>query len=195
MSDLSKADRCPGCRSRLEGLCPGCASKKEVPTRTPGSMTYEQIEVACANIGYNLDCGACAALFFAGFGGYDHDGGCSMAEARSPEPTAVEETRIVWRRRIGDFVTDVLAAMGVNYARLVANDIAYRLGSHTPNTENDRAAAISWTYGKPAFEMDEAFQKFVKIGLGDAKIPAALHRLATAFAEVRAEIEEGKGKG
>lgn len=31
-----------------------------------GSLTYEELVVACANIGYDLTCGACAARFYTG---------------------------------------------------------------------------------------------------------------------------------
>ena len=44
-----------------------------------GSLTFERVKVACANIGHDLNCGACAALFFTGFGGYEHSASCSKA--------------------------------------------------------------------------------------------------------------------
>lgn len=44
--------------------------KKQSKTTEMGSggLTYEQIQVACKNIGHDLSCGACAAIFFTGVG-------------------------------------------------------------------------------------------------------------------------------
>ena len=110
------------------------------------------------------------------------------------EASRMNGASVIWRGSIRDFVADLISIVGDKVTvRMIGNDIASRVGAHPLTTENDRAAAINWTYGKPAFEMDEAFQKFVKHGVGDAKIPQAVERLATAFAEVRAEIEKGEG--
>jgi hypothetical protein len=110
------------------------------------------------------------------------------------EKAGMNGANVIWRGSIRDFVSDLLSIVGDKITvRMIGNDIAYRVGTHPLTTEIDRAAAINWTYGKPAFEMDEAFQKFVKHDVGDAKIPQAVERLATAFAEVRAELAKGEG--
>lgn len=36
------------------------------PSRQPEALTYEEMKVACLNIGVDLDCGACASLFYTG---------------------------------------------------------------------------------------------------------------------------------
>ena len=50
---------------------------KERAVASSGSLTFEQTRAACRNIGVNLDCGGCAALFYTGFGGCEHDASCS----------------------------------------------------------------------------------------------------------------------
>jgi hypothetical protein len=32
----------------------------------PGGLTFEQLEQACKNIGYDLSCGGCASIFYTG---------------------------------------------------------------------------------------------------------------------------------
>lgn len=41
-----------------------------------GGLTYEQLVIACSNIGYDLTCGACASLFYTGYGVYPHTSSC-----------------------------------------------------------------------------------------------------------------------
>src|SRR5579884_716045 len=47
----------------------------------PKALTYEQLIQACKNIGFDLTCGACAALFFTGESvgvvPYEHDKTCT----------------------------------------------------------------------------------------------------------------------
>lgn len=54
----------------------------EVKREKRDGLTHEEIVVACRNIGYDMTCGACAALFYTGGGGYDHDPGCTNADQR-----------------------------------------------------------------------------------------------------------------
>lgn len=188
MSDLPKVERCPGCRSRYEGACPVCRMTKAVTPQSPGSMTYEQIETACANIGYNLSCGACAALFFTGYGGYEHDAGCPKAEVDPFEPSAVvEEPRFVWRRSVGDFATDVIGELGPMVAEDIGDELVRRTGVEI--ILRDREAAIIYAYGKPSAEMGNEWKRYVKTGTTYAWMPRFLARLARAFAEVRAAKE------
>ena len=61
-----------------------CVLRREVKERASakvGFLTSEQVKAACSNIGINLDCGGCAALFYTGFGGYEHDASCSNENA------------------------------------------------------------------------------------------------------------------
>jgi hypothetical protein len=60
-----------------------------------GSLSYEEIIIACKNIGFNLECGACAMLFYTGFGGYEHEpncnnkpGDCFIGDVKFIEPHA-----------------------------------------------------------------------------------------------------------
>lgn len=41
-------------------------------------LTFEELEVACKNVGVDLDCGQCASVFFTGHGTYEHDVGCPV---------------------------------------------------------------------------------------------------------------------
>lgn len=41
------------------------------------ALTCEQIKQACRNIGYDLNCGQCASVFFTGSGTYNHDENCT----------------------------------------------------------------------------------------------------------------------
>ena len=58
---------------------------KEPPASagTAPGLTHDQLVIACRNIGYNLECGECASIFFTGYGGYPHDDSCpKKAEGR-----------------------------------------------------------------------------------------------------------------
>lgn len=60
------------------------------PNRNPGDMTEAEIVVACRNLGFDIvKCGACAALFYTGYGGYGHEPGCPH-DPGLPEVFAVE---------------------------------------------------------------------------------------------------------
>ena len=41
-----------------------------------GDLTAEQLMVACRNVGFDLRCGSCAALFYTGCNAYQHDDNC-----------------------------------------------------------------------------------------------------------------------
>lgn len=41
-----------------------------------GNLTADQLMVACRNVGFDLRCGACASLFYTGYGDYQHDDNC-----------------------------------------------------------------------------------------------------------------------
>lgn len=43
---------------------------------TRDGLTYKEIEIACLNIGINLECPGCASLFYTGIGD-SHDENCS----------------------------------------------------------------------------------------------------------------------
>lgn len=51
-------------------------------------LTHEQIIIACKNIGYDLTCGSCAAVFFTGYGGYPHT--CASTDPVVSEVAALE---------------------------------------------------------------------------------------------------------
>jgi hypothetical protein len=62
--------------------CGECGAEWEPKPTQPvlkGGLTFDQAKAACANMGINLDCGSCAAQFYTGFGGYDHDATCTRA--------------------------------------------------------------------------------------------------------------------
>lgn len=40
--------------------------KRSQENQPPQGMTFEEIEVACRNIGYDLSCGTCASVFYTG---------------------------------------------------------------------------------------------------------------------------------
>jgi hypothetical protein len=86
---------CPECANRQMATlgtdarwrCSACACPVEAtiqigaaaPPAPEGALTFDQAKAACANMGINLDCGSCAAQFYTGFGGYDHDATCTRA--------------------------------------------------------------------------------------------------------------------
>lgn len=41
-------------------------------------LTYEELLVACKNVGINLDCGGCAANFYTGVNDIVHDKNCTL---------------------------------------------------------------------------------------------------------------------
>lgn len=41
------------------------------------ALTLPELEAACRNIGFDITCGACAAVFFTGIGASEHDAHCS----------------------------------------------------------------------------------------------------------------------
>lgn len=43
------------------------------PMGPSGGLTHEQISVACRNVGINLQCGACAEMFYTGSTTIEHD--------------------------------------------------------------------------------------------------------------------------
>ena len=46
-------------------------------------LSFDDLKQACKNIGFDLSCGECAAIFFTGWGGYSHDDSCTThLEAR-----------------------------------------------------------------------------------------------------------------
>jgi hypothetical protein len=47
-----------------------------------GGLSSKEIEAACANLGINLECGGCAALFYAGVNDCPHDRACTRQEAQ-----------------------------------------------------------------------------------------------------------------
>lgn len=50
----------------------------ETPIRS-----FDDLKQACRNIGFDLSCGECAAIFFTGSGGYSHSDSCTThSEAR-----------------------------------------------------------------------------------------------------------------
>ena len=75
---------------------------KEPTAAPPGSLTHDQLMGACSNIGVNLDCGGCAALFYTSFGGYEHGPQCTNENVASSDTRATKaltvwgETRRAW---------------------------------------------------------------------------------------------------
>lgn len=59
-------------------------------------MTDEQMTQACLNIGYDLTCGACAALFYTGTSPYEHDPTCQTVSSAT--------LRELLRRAIVEFI-------------------------------------------------------------------------------------------
>lgn len=53
---------------------------KESDTPDAGSLTFAEIEVACANMGINLECGGCASEFYTGHT-EPHDEACTRRSA------------------------------------------------------------------------------------------------------------------
>lgn len=50
------------------------------------SLNFDELVIACRNVGINLECGGCASLFFTGHGGDPHDENCKVVN----RDTAVE---------------------------------------------------------------------------------------------------------
>jgi|WetSurMetagenome_2_1015567.scaffolds.fasta_scaffold538359_2 hypothetical protein len=120
--------------------------------------------------------------------------GCrSRLEGACPgcKKATVEEPAIIWRRSIGDFVTDILHDLGKDKARLIANEIIARMGG-AATTAQDREAAVGWAYGKPSAEMSEDFRLFVRTGSMCGSVPEPVERMSKVFAEVRTGIRKGK---
>lgn len=69
-AEAAEAER-DGCRKALEAVT--------VASRLAG-LTYDQLVVACRNIGYNLTCGRCAEVFYTGISLAEHDAGCTSLD-------------------------------------------------------------------------------------------------------------------
>ena len=54
-----------------------------------GDLKFNQIVAACKNIGYDLTCGQCAAVFYTGFGNYPHAENCATVELQNDTITAL----------------------------------------------------------------------------------------------------------
>jgi hypothetical protein len=82
---------------------------KEQAVAKSGSLTFEQARVACSNIGVNLDCGGCAALFYTSFGGYEHDASCTNENVVSLDTRATKaltawgKARLAWLMEVEPF--------------------------------------------------------------------------------------------
>lgn len=46
-----------------------------------GDLTADELLMACRNIGHDITCGACASLFYTGYGAYSHDKDCLTSAA------------------------------------------------------------------------------------------------------------------
>ena len=57
------------------------------PALFGGGLSFRQLQQACKNIGYDLSCGFCAAIFYTGVGlpGDAHDPGCSTIQTPQKE--------------------------------------------------------------------------------------------------------------
>src|ERR1019366_9566605 len=64
-------------------------AKKQLLKSSGGDLKFDQLVVACKNIGYDLTCGQCAAVFYTGWGNYPHHKGCSTVALQSDEITAL----------------------------------------------------------------------------------------------------------
>ena len=65
----------------------------EIPpmmTRDAGSLSPQQLLIACKNIGFDLSCGACAELFYTGTCLHEHDPSCSTSDRKSRKPISAE---------------------------------------------------------------------------------------------------------
>lgn len=43
-------------------------------------LTHDEIVIACKNIGFDIECGACAGLFYTGTSLGEHDPGCRTVQ-------------------------------------------------------------------------------------------------------------------
>lgn len=104
---------------------------KECPdSAKPGGLTHDELVMACRNIGYDLTCGACAAVFFTGFG-LPHDTHTCEQRTETPLPE-------VW-------VVEAFSAHESNVAGVFASeDESRRFRETQPLPEG----AVMWACGK-----------------------------------------------
>lgn len=88
---------------------------KPVNENDPCGLTWGELAAACRNVGVDLECGQCAAVFFAGAGTYPHTCG---APSVLPVQTYGEELakfhvgdRLVYTRVAGEEVTGQVYAV------------------------------------------------------------------------------------
>ena len=62
--------------------------------RSGDGLTHANLVVACRNIGFDLTCGACAALFYTGFGGEEHEPTCNTRSGGLEDGTKVARARL-----------------------------------------------------------------------------------------------------
>ena len=72
-------------------------------TRTP-IRSFDDLNQACKNIGFDLSCGECAAIFFTGSGGYSHDDSCTTHSAARGYAETIDNVR----EALGQVVTHYL---------------------------------------------------------------------------------------
>lgn len=92
-----------------------------------GSLTHDQIEVACRNIGYDLTCGACAELFYTGEQLHAHDTWCKTVTKDKDVCAAV-------RRLVHRSLNVTRPDLWASYSIQRDIDIVRRAGLLTPET-------------------------------------------------------------
>ena len=83
-------DPCWEARNRLPGMAKTLdawkarAEKAEAALNSSlkAGLSHEELEMACANFGIDLTCGACASQFFTSYGGYEHEATCKTQNAQ-----------------------------------------------------------------------------------------------------------------
>ena len=71
------------CGTDEPGSCIGCLCEAALHEQ------FDQLVVACKNIGYDLTCGQCAAVFYTGWGNYPHSENCSTVALQNDQITAL----------------------------------------------------------------------------------------------------------
>ena len=67
-------------------------------------ISFDALQQACKNIGFDLSCGECAAIFFTGSGGYSHDDSCTTHSAARGYAETIDNVR----EALGQVVTHYL---------------------------------------------------------------------------------------
>ena len=165
-------------------------------TKVPAPMTYEDVVQGCKNIGYDLNCGQCASVFFTGSGNYPHSTDCKT-ERRSYTVWPLENTTKL-RAQVSEFHRMIDAP--INTIPMVPTEDRIRLKLNLIMEEVLELLYAVYCRGdlRDAFELREGRREFasikqkVEVFLRYTKIDLDIADVANALANLDYVVESAR---